>query len=198
MPRNTVYKQVCRITLTGDDIINNDTYKAKNTNVFNSTKLRFNLSGSLNHIRLSSNARAILETCNIPSIVNLAGNYALLRLVTSTNDICFDTKAFLGGNPIILSTPTSATANANNFVYNCSEFFYNINIPSTFLQQGYIDLQLEVPTQTTNNIGFNNALALISFFLTLIIIDEDPEVTNNSLLAPDNVNNQPMYSVKYP
>jgi len=116
----------------------------------------------------------------------MAGNYALLRMVTSTNDICFDTKAFLNGNPIILSMPTSSTNNANNFIFNCSEFFYNINIPQNFLQNGYIDLQLEIPT-ASNNITFNNNMN--AFFLTLIIIDEDPEITNNNLLNPSDSNN---------
>jgi len=81
MPQNTVYKQICRNTLTGDDIINNlttDSYKTKNSGSKNAVKMRFNLNGALSHIRLSSNARAILETCNIPSLQYLAGNYVLL------------------------------------------------------------------------------------------------------------------------
>ena len=50
----------------------------------NSKRMRFALNNSLNDLKLSQNARCVVETCNIPSITNLAGRYVLLRLVTST------------------------------------------------------------------------------------------------------------------
>ena len=73
----------------------------------NGKRMRFTLNNALNDLKLSQNARCVVETCNIPSITNLAGKYVLLRLVTSTQDKACDTKKFLNGNPILLSLATS-------------------------------------------------------------------------------------------
>jgi hypothetical protein len=48
--------------------------------------LRFPLNNALYDLKLSQNARCVIETCNIPSITNLAGKYVLLRMVTSSQD----------------------------------------------------------------------------------------------------------------
>ena len=64
----------------------------------NSKRMRFALNNSLNDLKLSQNARCVVETCNIPSFQNLAGKYILLRLVTSTQDKTCDTKKFLNRN----------------------------------------------------------------------------------------------------
>ena len=34
------------------------------------------------------------------------------------------------GNPVLISMATQPTAGATNVWYNCSEFFYDINVPS--------------------------------------------------------------------
>jgi hypothetical protein len=149
----------------------------------NSKRLRFALNNSLNDLKLSQNARCVVETCNIPSITNLAGRYVLLRLVTSTQDKACDTKKFLNGNPILLSMATSSTANANNIINNASEFFYNINVPSNIFSNGYIDMELECPSATAN-IDFTTNKPLRNFFINLIIVDEDPELTKDLTLAP--------------
>ena len=149
----------------------------------NSKRMRFALNNSLNDLKLSQNARCVVETCNIPSITNLAGRYVLLRLVTSTQDKACDTKKFLNGNPILLSMATSSTANANNIIYNASEFFYNINVPSNIFSNGYIDMELECPSATAN-IDFTTNKPLKNFFINLIIVDEDPELTKDLTLAP--------------
>ena len=98
----------------------------------NAKRMRFALNNSLNDLKLSQNARCVVETCNIPSITNLAGKYVLLRLVTSTQDKACDTKKFLNGNPILLSLATQSTVNSTNVLYNASEFFYNINHQCTY------------------------------------------------------------------
>ncbi len=94
---------------------------------------------------LSQNARAIVEMACIQSINNMSGRTVIVRLVTSTQDKCVDTKRFLDGNPILFCKGTSSTANTLNTLYNATEFFYNINIPSNFLTHGYIDIELECP-----------------------------------------------------
>ena len=94
MNRNIKYKQVCRIGLFGDDDINTTTGTQYSTGsaFTNSKRMRFALNNSLNDLKLSQNARCVVETCNIPSIQNLAGKYILLRLITSTQDKTCDTK----------------------------------------------------------------------------------------------------------
>jgi hypothetical protein len=149
----------------------------------NSKRMRFGLNNSLNDLKLSQNARCVVETCNIPSFSNLAGKYVLLRLVTSTQDKACDTKKFLNGNPILLSLATSTTAGASNILYNASEFFYNVNVPSNIFSQGYIDMELECPS-TGANIDFLTNKPLNNFFINLIIVDEDPEMTKDLTLAP--------------
>ena len=91
---------------------------------------------------------------------------------------------FLLGNPILLSYALSSTANAPNILFNCSEFFYNINVPSNFLATGYIDLELECPTATSavTLIGISPPLA--TFYINLVIVDEDLEQTKDNVLAP--------------
>ena len=70
-----------------------------------------------------------------PTITNMRNKTAILRLCTSTQDKVFDTEKFLSGNPILLSMPISSTANTLNTLFNATDFFYNVNIPSTFFKQ---------------------------------------------------------------
>ena len=198
MVKNVKYKQICRIQLFGDDNINttsNFEYSSGGSTVINSIRMRFNLNNSLAHIKLSQNARMIVETCNIPTITNLTSHYALLRLVSSTQDIVCDTKSFLLGNPIICSLFVGTTGVT---LYNASEFFYNINIPQNTLAQGYIDMQLECPSQKTTAIDYLTSSPLSTFYINLIIIDEEPEPVNDSTLTPpiDYSNNN--YKINFP
>ena len=162
----------------------------------NAKKMIFDLKGALADVILSRNARAIVEMCCIPTITNMGNKTAILRLCTSTQDKVFDTKKFLNGNPILLSMPISSTANALNTLYNASEFFYNVNIPSNFLSNGYIDMELEFPNQTTSYIDFITNYPLYNFYIIFVIVDEDLEITNDTVLAPPiNMNN---YHINYP
>ena len=152
--------------------------------VINSKKMRFGLNNSLSHIQLSNNARCIVEMCNIPSITNWAGKSIIIRLGCATRDNVLDTKKFLSGNPILLSYALSTTTNSPNILFNCSEFFYNINVPSNFLQIGYIDLELECPTATTASTLIGIQPPLSTFYINLVIVDEDLEQTKDNALAP--------------
>ena len=149
----------------------------------NSKRMRFALNNSLNDLKLSQNARCVVETCNIPSFQNLAGKYILLRLVTSTQDKTCDTKKFLNGNPILISMATQSIIGSTNVLYNASEFFYNINVPTNIFSQGYIDMELECPSAAAN-IDFITSKPLNTFFINLVIVDEDPELTKDLTLAP--------------
>ena len=107
MNRNIKYKQVCRLVLNGgDDLnknVNSSQYSYNNTNIINSKRMRFTLNNSLNDVKLSQNAKCVLEACHIPNITNLTNNLVYLRLVASSQDKTFDTSKFSNGNPIILS-----------------------------------------------------------------------------------------------
>ena len=149
----------------------------------NSKRMRFGLNNALNDVKLSQNARCIVETCNIPSFANMAGKYALIRLVVSSQDKTCDTKKYLNGNPILLSMATQSTIGSTNVLYNASEFFYNVNVPTNFFSNGFVDIELEIPSATAN-IDFLTNKPLSTFFLNLIIVDEDPELTKDLTLAP--------------
>jgi hypothetical protein len=185
MNHNVKYKQVCCIGIFGDDDIYTATSSQYSSGgVFtNAKRMRFPLNNALNDLKLSQNARCVVETCNIPSISNLAGKYVLFRMVTSSQDRTCDTKKFLNGNPILLSMATQTTVGSTNVLYNCSEFFYNINVPSNIFSQGYIDLELECPSSGVN-IDFLTSSQLKTFFINLIVVDEDPELTSDLTLAP--------------
>ena len=185
MIRNIKYKQVCRIGIFGDDDINTTSnfQYAVGGNITNSKRMRFTLNNSLNDVKLSQNARCVVETCNVPSCANLAGKYILLRLVVSSQDKTCDTKKVLNGNPILISMATNSILGSTNVLYNASEFFYNLNVPTNILSQGYIDMELECPAATAN-IDFITGKPLNTFFVNLIIVDEDMEVTKDLILAP--------------
>ena len=152
----------------------------------NGKRMRFALNNSLNDLKLSVNARCIVEMCNIPSFQNMAGKYVVIRMVTSTQDKTCDTQKFLNGNPIFLSMATQVTLGSTNVLYNASEFFYNVNVPPNLFSNGYLDLEIEVPSATAN-IDFITSKPLNTFFLNfliLIIVDNDPELTKDLTLAP--------------
>ncbi len=67
----------------------------------------------------------------------------------------------------------SATVNALTTLYYAHDMYFSLNIPSNFLSKGFIEIELEVPTQTSLSIAYN----LTNFCLSLIIIDYDPELT---------------------
>ena len=186
LQKNTKYKQVTRLQLFGDDNIFNKSqyhYSSSGTGVNNSIRMRFDLKGVLSDMVLSQNARAIVEMACIPSITNMSGRTVVVRLVTSTQDKCCDTKKFLNGNPILFCIGASSTVNALNILYNATEFFYNINIPPNFLTLGYIDIELECPS-ATSAIDYITSNPLNNLYINLVIVDEDPEITTDTILAP--------------
>ena len=84
---------------------------------------------------------------------------------------------------------TRSTVGATNVLYNASEFFYNINVPTNIFSQGYIDIELECPLATTNidfltSIGFLTSKPLSTFFINLIVVDESPILTKDLALEP--------------
>jgi hypothetical protein len=187
MNRNIKYKTVFRGQFYGDDNTYNKSqyqYFTGGSSVINSTRLRFDFNGTLNDVILSSNARAILEMACFPTIQNSGNKTLICRLVTSTNDKVYDTKKNLNGNPVLFSMGLGATLGTLNTLYNATEFFYNVNVPSNFLSKNYIEIELEVPGQTTTAIDFITSNPLSNFYINLVIIDEDLEKSQDTTLAP--------------
>ena len=177
--RYTKYKTRVKLVLAGDD----DLYVSNAGSVYKTTgsyingkTIRFNLNGAFNDVKLSQNARCIMEACYVPTIAGIS-NYILVRLGASTNDKALDSKLFLRGNPVI-----AVFKGTDTLISNCSEFFYNLNVPSNFLQLGYIDVQVESPV-VTGNVDFITNFPLSKFFISLIIVDEDDEVTQDETLS---------------
>ncbi len=187
MSRYTKYKQICRLVLNGINELYRDNqssqYSLNNTGITNSKIMRFTLNNSLNDVKLSQNARCVLEACHIPNIVNMTNNLVYLRLVSSSQDQTFDTSKNLNGNPVILSTIVHSSSVSPNVIQNATEFFYSLSIPSNFLEKGYLELELECIT-TTANIDFITNTPLDFFYISLIIIDQDEELTKDLTLAP--------------
>lgn len=177
------FKTIARIQLFGDDDLwasnQNSAYKTTGSNFTNGKKMRFDLGGLLNDVRLSKRARLIMEGCFLPTIPNM--NTSILRVVTPTEDINFDSKKKRSGNPILVTFK-----DPNNQVYNCTPEFYNIAVPYNFLQNGYIDLELE--TNSIANVDYFTGSPLSKFFITCIIVDDDDEQTQDpNLAAPVNL-----------
>ena len=187
MNRNIKYKTVCRLVLNGgDDLnknINSSQYSYNNNGVTNSKRMRFTFNNSLNDVKLSQNAKCVLEACHIPNITNLTNNLMYVRLVASSQNKTYDTAKSLNGNPVILSTIVHSNSVSPNVIYNATDFFYSFNVSSNFLEKGFLELELECIT-TTQNIDFITNNPLQFFYISLIIIDEDPKLTSDLTLAP--------------
>ncbi len=66
-------------------------------------------------------------------------------MVTPTNYKVLDTKIFNRGNPVL-----AVFKGTDQTILNRSEYCYNLNIPIKFLQNAYIDVQLESSVVTAN------------------------------------------------
>jgi hypothetical protein len=200
MIRNNIkYKQLCRLQFFGDDNIYNNArfqYSTVNTSIINAIRMRFDLGGNLGDVILSKNARIIVESAYVPTLTNATNRIAVLRLLTSTEDKTFDSKKGINGNPILFCLGLSGSANALTNFKNGHEMIYSLNIPSNFLSRGFVEMELEVPSQTSLSIAFVNNL--VTLCLTLIIIDVDPELTLDNTLAPpfDSNNNNINFPIK--
>ena len=187
MNRNVKYKQVCRLVLCGtNDLLKSSSssqYSCTNSAITNSKIMRFTLNNSLNDVKLSQNAKCMLEACHIPNITNLTNQLVYVRLVASSQTKTYDTTKGLNGNPVILSTVVHTNTVQSNVIFNNSDLFNSFHVASNFLEKGYIEIELECITATTS-INFMTSTPLNLFHISLVIIDEDVELTKDLTLAP--------------
>ena len=179
MNRYIKYKQVARIQLFADDDVlktaASSVYKLSDSTFPNSKQMRFNLNGALNHVKLSNNARIYMEGTHMPNLTNL--RTTIIRLVTSTDDNVYDSKKRTNGNPVL------CCLSPNTQIYNSSELFHNLSIPSNFLEKGFIELEIE-SYALANSVDFITGTPFRSFFISLVIVDIDKELTSDMNLAP--------------
>jgi hypothetical protein len=107
LKNNIEYKKVCRLQVFGDDNVYNKVqyqYSTLKINFINAIRMRLDLKGTLGDVILSKNARVVVENAQIPALTNATTRIAVLvlRLLTSTEDIIFDTKKGNNGNPIFV------------------------------------------------------------------------------------------------
>ena len=76
----------------------------------------------------------------IPTLIISGNKTTMVRLCTSTQDKTFDIHK--KNYPVLFSKELGSTVGTLNTLYNATEFFYNINVPSNFLSNGYIDIEL--------------------------------------------------------
>ena len=83
MNRNIKYKQVTRLTLFGDDDVNLSTNSQYSVGGLftNAKRIRFMLNNALNDLKLSQNARCVVETFHMLSIPGMLKRYISLRLI---------------------------------------------------------------------------------------------------------------------
>ena len=187
------YKTVARVQLFGmSDMLKSDAssvYKSNDSTFTNAKRLRFNLNGSFNNVQLSQNAKLIVESAFFPSM-NHPNNTVIVRLRTGSEDNYMDSYMNNAGDPIILSCLK------NTLFYNPLEILHGMRVPYNILQNGYIDIKIELPF-VSSNVNLSNGV-LNEFFLTFIIIDEDQEETQDPALAPpvNYTNNTNKTSIK--
>jgi hypothetical protein len=179
--RYTQYKKLYRVSLFGDDDTlasnTNSAYAAMGSTFTNGKRMIFNLNTVFNNVKLSSNARLVLESCNLPTITGVS-DYVLLRLVAGTEDIAFDSHKFTMGNPLICTFKSS-----NQTIMNNDTTLYTLQVPNNFLSKNVIELEIEVPN-ATSNIDFLTGSPLKNFYLTFVIIDTVEEETEDNTLRP--------------
>jgi hypothetical protein len=193
MIRNNIkYKQVVRLQLFGDDNVNTNArfqYSTVNTSIINAVRMRFDRGGNLGDVILSKNARVVVESASIPAVTNATNRTAVVRLLTSTEDKTFDSKKGINGNPILFCLGTGVSAGTLANLSNGYDMCYNLSIPSNFLSKGFIEMELEFPSQTSTSLVLTNTTLSI-LYISLIIIDIDPELTlDNTLASPFDSNN---------
>ena len=173
------YKQACRLNFMGsDDELNNVASSYYNTKfkLFNNTEvntklLRFRIN-NLRDIKLSQNAKLILESVYLPTIIdnNLDikhNSNIILRLKTISDSNCFDSSNDNNSSPIIfshsvqsrpqtiVSTTTTTLAGAvntyTNNIANTNKFDNGISFHNPSPDKLY---NFKIPNTFTNNTVF--------------------------------------------
>ena len=185
------YKQVARITLFGnDDILLNDAnsiYKTQlnggfHTDEINTKSLKFKLSGNIQNLQLSNNAKLVVESVFLPNLYQydpLAHTFAPDKI----NIGCVSLRM----KGINNDTFDSMSANANTLIFcyhnRDTTFFntnpdklYNYSISSNFLRNGFLELEIIYHMENGEDIDLALHTHSLTFFqISFVIYDENEE-----------------------
>ena len=198
------YKQACRLTFNGlDDELNTvatsyyiTKYKLLNNTEINTKLLRFRIN-NLQDIKLSQNAKLILESVNIPAILDDTneikhfGN-VILKLKNISDSKCYDSSNSNNSSPILFISSVQSTAQTYVDVNTVSSTLattltpsvstYNNTIQKELMHNGSIHFVNPAPDKLFNftipNTFTNNTI----FEFELIY---DMNVGENIIMADD-------------
>ena len=193
------YKQVARINFNGfDDELNNvDTsyyntkFKLINNTEINTKLLRFRIN-NLRDIKLSQNARLILESVFLTSVedttLNVKHNANIILRFKNLNDSkCFNSGTDNNECPILFShcfnslQISGVTVNLYNFERGISFFntnpdkLYNFTIPNNFTNNTVFEFELIYQMRTGVNLDLTDRFSFHKFQCSFIIMDYDEQ-----------------------
>ena len=200
------YKQACRLNFMGsDDELNNEASSYYNTKfkLFNNTEintklLRFRIN-NLRDIKLSQNAKIVLESANISTVedssLNIKHNSNIsLRFKNLSDSNCYNSSNDNNSYPIILAhcfqsiQETGVTVNlinferGVNFLNSSPDKLYNFNIPSNFTNNTVFEFELIYFMRTGINLTIDDKFSFYKFQCSFVIYEEDEEdlISNDS------------------
>ncbi len=193
------YKQVARLNFVGiDDELNNvdssyynTKFKLLNNTEINTKLMRFRIN-SLRDLKLSQNARLILESLFISSVEDTLleikhSSNVILRLKNLNDSTCHNSWNDNNDCPVIFShcfkstEVTGVTVNSFNFERGVSFFntnpdkFYNFVIPNNFTNNTIFDFELIYSMRTGLNLSTTDRGAFYKFNCSFIICDYDEQ-----------------------
>ena len=198
------YKQVARLNFVGfDDELNNvdssyynTKFKLLNNNEINTKLLRFRID-NLSNIKLSQNAKLILESVFISTVENDALDIKhnaniILRLKNLNDSNCYNSD---NNNYSILFSHGFASRQVPGTIANSSSFerglsfvnpspdkLYNFNIPSNFTNNTVFEFELIYFMRTGFNLTIDDKFNFYKFQCSFVIYEEDEEdlISNDS------------------
>ena len=198
------YKQVARLNFVGfDDELNNvdssyynTKFKLFNNNEINTKLLRFRID-NLSNIKLSQNAKLILESVFISTVEDAAldikhNSNIILRLKNLNDSNCYNSD---NNNYSILFSHGFASRQVPGTIANSSSFerglsfvnpspdkLYNFTIPNNFTNNSIFEFELIYMMRTGVNLSVADRFSFYKFQCSFIICDVDEEelISNDS------------------
>ena len=198
------YKQVARLNFSGiDDELNNDAtsyyntkFKLLNNNEINTKLLRFRIN-NLSDIKLSQNAKLILESVFISTVEDAAldikhNSNIILRLKNLNDSNCYNSD---DNNYSILFSHCFASRQVPGTIANTYSFerglsfvnpspdkLYTFTIPNNFTNNTIFEFELIFLMRTGLNLSVADRSSFYKFQCSFIICDVDEEelISNDS------------------
>ena len=159
----------------------------------NTKKLRFDLTQEFSSLKLADDSVIFLEYARMPALTALSTCYKNIRLCNSENINVFDSCQGSVGNPILFTCESGNNA-TNNYILNTQ--YSRLTIPPHFLNNGYIEFEIDtILTAANNNTVFTQA-QLNELILKVVIAEPDIELTQDINLAPEYKNAKDFFKIR--